>query len=87
MQIEFVLVGSRMLKVLLRQEGFTAGRRHGCTLMKRMASRNPTSEAEHFETGTEQQELSIPLAQASSAPAQPGVGMDITCIPMAQGFG
>ncbi len=36
MHMEFPFAGSRMMKGLLRQEGFTTGRLHVATLMKRM---------------------------------------------------
>ena len=37
LHLEFPFAGSRMLRDLLAQEGIAIGRRHGATLMKRMA--------------------------------------------------
>lgn len=40
----YPFAGSRMMKGLLRQEGFTAGRLHVATCMKRMGTQSPINE-------------------------------------------
>jgi len=50
LHMEFPFAGSRMIKGLLRQEGFTVGRLH-VTLMKTMGIEALVSAPQHVETG------------------------------------
>lgn len=86
LHLDYPFAGSRMLRDLLAQEGFTVGRRHVRTLMRRMGLR-----ALYRKPRT-----SIPAAKATIYPyllkdkqiTQPNQAWssDITYLPMAKGF-
>ena len=51
LHLSYPFAGSRMLRDLLRAEGFQIGRGRVITLMRRMGDRGLISPAEHLETG------------------------------------
>ncbi len=86
LHMEFPFAGSRMLRGLLVQEGFTVGRLHVATLMKRMGIEalyrkpNPSKPAPGHKI--------YPYLLRKLPITRPGQvwAMDITYIPMARGF-
>ena len=86
LHMEFPFAGSRMMKGLLRQEGFTAGRLHVATLMKQMGI-----EALYRKPNTSKPAPGhkiYPYLLRKLAVTRPNQvwAMDITYIPMARGF-
>ena len=86
LHMEYPFAGSRMMKGLLRQEGFTAGRLHVATLMKRMGI-----EALYRKPNTSKPAPGhkiYPYLLRKLAVTRPNQvwAMDITYIPMARGF-
>ena len=86
LHMEYPFAGSRMMKGLLRQEGFTAGRLHVATCMKRMGI-----QALYRRPNTSKPALGhkvYPYLLRGLAVTRPNQvwAMDITCIPMARGF-
>ena len=77
-------MGARMLRDTLRGEGVLIGRKHVVTLMRRMGIepiyQRPNTSKRHRRT------ISVFAGRADDRPGQPGLGMDITYIPMARGF-
>jgi len=86
LHMDYPFAGSRMLKGLLRQEGFAAGRLHVSTLMKRMGIEaiyrrpNTSKPAPRHEI--------YPYLLRNLAVTRPDQAwaMDITYVPMARGF-
>ncbi|SPH23960.1 hypothetical protein DEA8626_03037 [Defluviimonas aquaemixtae] len=86
LHMEFPFAGSRMMKGLLRQEGFTAGRLHVATLMKTMGI-----EALYRRPSTSKPAPGhkvYPYLLRKLAVTRPNQvwAMDITYTPMARGF-
>lgn len=86
LHMEYPFAGSRMMKGLLRQEGFSAGRLHVATLMKRMGI-----EALYRRPNTSKPAPGhkvYPYLLRKLAVTRPNQvwAMDITYIPMARGF-
>jgi putative transposase len=86
LHMDYPFAGSRMMKGLLRQEGFTAGRLHVATLMKRMGI-----EALYRRPNTSKPASGhkvYPYLLRTLAVTRPNQvwAMDITYIPMARGF-
>jgi putative transposase len=86
LHMDFPFAGSRMLKGLLGQEGFTAGRLHVATLMKRMGI-----EALYRRPNTSKPAPGhkiYPYLLRKLAVTRPNQvwAMDITYVPMARGF-
>jgi putative transposase len=86
LHMEFPFAGSRMMKGLLQQEGFTAGRLHVGTLMKQMGI-----EALYRKPNTSKPAPGhkiYPYLLRKLAVTRPNQvwAMDITYIPMARGF-
>ncbi len=86
LHLELPFAGSRMLRDLLRGEGFAAGRRHVATLMRRMGI-----EALYRKTNTSKKHpahavFPYLLRGLSIERANQVWAMDITYIPMARGF-
>ncbi len=86
LHMEFPFAGSRMMKGLLRQEGFSAGRLHVATLMKQMGI-----EALYRKPNTSKPAPGhkiYPDLLRKFAVTRPNQvwAMDITYIPMARGF-
>ena len=86
LHMDFPFAGSRMLKGLLRQEGFTVGRLHVATLMKTMGIeaiyRRPNTSKPHPEHKI------YPYLLRNVAVTRPNQvwAMDITYVPMRRGF-
>ncbi len=86
LHMDFPFAGSRMLKGLLRQEGFTVGRLHMATLMKTMGIeaiyRRPNTSKPHPEHKI------YPYLLRNMAVTRPNQvwAMDITYVPMRRGF-
>lgn len=86
LHLEFPFAGARMLRDLLRQEGFKVGRKHVSTLMKRMGIealyRQPRTTQRH----PEHKVYPYLLRHRAITRANQVWAMDLTYIPMAQGF-
>ena len=86
LHMDYPFAGSRMLKGLLRQEGFTVGRLHVATLMKTMGViaiyRRPNTSKPHPEHKI------YPYLLRNMAVTRPNQvwAMDITYVPMRRGF-
>lgn len=86
LHMDYPFAGSRMLKGLLRQEGFTVGRLHVATLMKTMGIeaiyRRPNTSKPHPEHKV------YPYLLRNMAVTRPNQvwAMDITYVPMRRGF-
>ena len=86
LHLELPFAGSRMLRDLLRQEGFKVGRKHVATLMRKMGIealyRRPNTSRRHPEHPV------YPYLLRNITVTQPNQvwAMDITYIPMARGF-
>ena len=86
LHLECPFAGARMLRDLLRQEGFDVGRKHVTTLMRRMGIealyRKPNTSRKHPEHPI------YPYLLRHLSVTQPNQvwAMDITYIPMARGF-
>ena len=86
LHLEWPFAGARMLRDLLRQEGYEVGRKHVATLMKRMGVealyRKPrTTKAEPGHKIYPYLLRHLPVERANQVWA-----MDITYLPMARGF-
>jgi len=85
LHLELPFAGSRMLRDLLRQEGFKVGRKHVATLMRKMGIealyRRPNTSRQHPENPV------YPYLLRHLAITRPNQvwAMDITYIPMARG--
>ena len=86
LHLEYPLTGSRMLRGLLRQDGFDVGRKHVATLMRKMGIealyRRPNTSRQHPENPV------YPYLLRHLAVTRPNQvwAMDITYIPMRKGF-
>ena len=86
LHLEHPFAGSRMLRGLLRQEGFDVGRKHVATLMRKMGIealyRRPNTSRKHPDHPV------YPYLLRHLAVTRPNQAwaMDITYIPMARGF-
>ena len=86
LHLELPFAGSRMLRDLLNQEGFTVGRKHVATLMRRMGIealyRKPNTSRRH-----PGHTIHLYLLRSLKIDRPNQVwAMDITYIPMARGF-
>ena len=86
LHLEYPFAGSRMMRVLLRQEGLSSGRRHIATLMRRMGI-----EALYRKPNTSRRRPGhtvYPYLLRGLEVSRPNQvwAMDITYIPMARGF-
>ena len=86
LHLEYPFAGSRMMQGLLKQEGFSVGRLHVATLMKRMGiaaiyRRPNTSKPEPGHKIYPYLLRNVPIVRPNQVWA-----MDITYIPMARGF-
>ena len=86
LHLEYPFAGSRMLRGLLRQDGFDVGRKHVATLMRKMGIealyRRPNTSRKHPENPV------YPYLLRQLAVTRPNQvwAMDITYIPMRKGF-
>ena len=86
LHLDYPFAGSRMLKGLLRQEGFEAGREACGDADEADGHPGAVSQAEHVETGARTQDLPLLLRKLAVTRPNQVWAMDITCIPMARGF-
>jgi putative transposase len=86
LHLEFPFAGSRMLRDLLLAEGFTAGRLHVSTLMKRMGIEALYRKPNTSKPAPGHQIYPYLLRKLSVTRPNQAWAMDITYIPMARGF-
>ena len=74
LHLEHPFAGSRMLRDLLRREGFAVGRKHVATLMRKMGIealyQRPNTSRRHPAHPV----YPVPAARADDRPAEPGLG-------------
>jgi len=86
LHLDYPFAGSRMLKGLLRQEGFKVGRLHVATLMKRMGIQALYRRPNTSKPGPGHKVYPYLLRKLAVIRPNPVWAMDITYIPMARGF-
>jgi putative transposase len=86
LHLEFPFAGSRMLRDLLKAEGFTVGRLHVATLMKRMGIEALYRRPNTSKPAPGHQVYPYLLRKLSVTRPNQVWAMDITYIPMARGF-
>jgi putative transposase len=86
LHLEYPFAGSRMLRDLLRQDGFKVGRRHVATLMKRMGVEALYCKPRTTKPGVGHKIYSYLLRNLKIDRPNQVWAMDITYIPMARGF-
>ena len=86
LHMEYPFAGSRMMKGLLRQEGFTAGRLHVATCMKRMGIQALYRRPNTSKPAPGRKVFPYLLRKLAVARPNQFWAMDITYIPMARSF-
>ena len=86
LHMEYPFAGSRMMKGLLRQEGFTAGRLHVATLMKRMSIEALYRRPNTSKPAPDHKVYPYLLRKLAVTRPNQVWAMDITYVPMARGF-
>lgn len=86
LHMEYPFAGSRMMKGLLRQEGFTAGRLHVATCMKRMGIQALYRRPNTSKPAPGHKVYPYLLRKLAVTRPNQVWAMDITYIPMARGF-
>ncbi len=86
LHLDFPFAGSRMLRDLLKQEGFRVGRKHVATLMKRMGIEALYRKPRTTRPGVGHKIYPYLLRSLSIDRPNQVWAMDITYIPMARGF-
>lgn len=86
LHMEYPFAGARMLRDLLRQDGFTVGRKHVATLMKRMGVEALYRKPRTTKPGVGHTVYPYLLRKLSIDRPNQVWAMDITYIPMARGF-
>ena len=86
LHLDFPFAGSRMLRDLLKQEGFRVGRKHVATLMKRMGIEALYRKPRTTKPGVGHKIYPYLLRSLSIDRPNQAWAMDITYIPMARGF-
>jgi putative transposase len=86
LHLEFPFAGSRMLRDLLKQEGYRVGRKHVATLMKRMGIEALYRKPRTTKPGAGHKIYPYLLRTLSIDRPNQVWAMDITYIPMARGF-
>ena len=86
LHMEYPFAGSRMMKGLLRQEGFTAGRLHVATCMKRMGIQALYRRPNTSKPAPGHKVYPYLLRKLAVIRPNQVWAMDITYIPMARGF-
>lgn len=86
LHLELPFAGARMLRDLLRLEGFKVGRKHVATLMKRMGIEALYRKPRTTKPGAGHKIYPYLLRHRSIDRANQAWAMDITYIPMAKGF-
>ena len=74
LHLDHPFAGARMLRDLLRQEGFAVGRKHVATLMRHDGHRGAVPEAQHQPAASGASDLSVSAARADHRAAEPGLG-------------
>jgi putative transposase len=86
LHLEFPFAGSRMLRDLVVAEGFTVGRLHVATLMKRMGLQALYRKPDTSKPAPGHQDYPYLLRKLAITRPNQVWAMDITYIPMARGF-
>ncbi len=86
LHLDYPFAGSRMLRDLLRQDGFKVGRKHVATLMKRMGIEALYRKPRTTKPGAGHKVYPYLLRNLSIARPNQVWAMDITYIPIARGF-
>ena len=86
LHMEYPFAGSRMMKGLLRQEGFTAGRLHVATCMKRMGIQALYRKPNTSRPAPGHKVFPYLLRKLAVTRPNQVWAMDITYVPMARGF-
>jgi putative transposase len=86
LHLEYPFAGSRMLRDLLRQDGFKVGRKHVATLMKRMGIEALYRKPRTTRPGAGHKIYPYLLRNLAIDRPNQVWAMDITYIPMAKGF-
>jgi putative transposase len=86
LHLEYPFAGSRMLRDLLRQDGFVVGRKHVATLMKRMGLEALYRKPRTTKPGAGHKVYPYLLRGLSIDRPNQAWAMDITYLPMARGF-
>ncbi len=86
LHMEYPFAGSRMMKGLMRQEGFTAGRLHVATCMKRMGIQALYRRPNTSKPAPGHKVYPYLLRKLAVTRPNQVWAMDITYIPMARGF-
>ena len=86
LHLDFPFAGSRMLRDLLKQEGYCVGRKHVATLMKRMGIEALYRKPRTTKPGIGHKIYPYLLRNLSIDRPNQAWAMDITYIPMARGF-
>ena len=86
LHMEYPFAGSRMMKGLLRQEGFAAGRLHVATRMKRMGIQALYRKPNTSKPAPSHKVYPYLLRKLAVTRPNQVWAMDITYIPMAHGF-
>ena len=86
LHMEYPFAGSRMMKGLLRQEGFAAGRLHVATCMKRMGIKALYRKPNTSKPAPGHKVYPYLLRKLAVARPNQVWAMDITYVPMARGF-
>lgn len=86
LHMEWPFAGARMLRDLLRQEGFTVGRKHVATLMRRMGLEALYQKPRTTQRQPAHQVYPYLLRHLAITRVNHVWAMDVTYVPMAKGF-
>ena len=86
LHLEYPFAGSRMLRDLLKQDGYEIGRKHVATLMKRMGIEALYRKPRTTKPGAGHKVYPYLLRNVSIDHPNQAWAMDITYVPMARGF-
>lgn len=87
LHLEYPFFGSRRLLVKLREEGFAVGRRHVCTLMRRMGLEAIYRKPRTSQPNQRHKTFAYLLKDVAIGRPNQVWAADITYVPMARGFG
>ena len=74
LHLNFPFAGARMLRDMLKLEGFEVGRKHVRTLMEQDGHRGHLPQAQHQCAASRASDLPVPAEEPDHRPAQPGLG-------------
>ena len=86
LHMDYPFAGARMMQGLLKQEGFSVGRKHTATLMKKMGIEALYRRPRTSKPGPGHKIYPYLLRQVKVTQANQAWAMDISYIPMAKGF-